>query len=59
MLCGTANDRRRRNKGTDPLAIVASPSATVIGKTLCYITLYMPLTIYILHYIPFGSISRI
>ncbi len=53
MLCGTSNDRRRRNKGTDPLAIVASPSATVIGKTLCYVTLYMPLTIYILHYIPF------
>ena len=52
MLAGTANDRRRRNNGIDPLAIVASPSATVIGKTLCYVTLYMPLTVYILHYIP-------
>lgn len=52
MLCGTANERRRRNGGIDPLAIVASPSATVIGKTLCYVTLYLPLTIYILHYIP-------
>jgi ABC-2 type transport system permease protein len=52
MLGGTSNDRRRRNGGTDPLAITASPSATIIGKTLCYVTLYLPLTIYILHYIP-------
>lgn len=52
MLAGTANERRRRNGGTDPLAITASPSATVIGKTLCYVTIYLPLTIYILHYIP-------
>ena len=52
MLGGTSNDRRRRNGGTDPLVITASPSATIIGKTLCYVTLYLPLTIYILHYIP-------
>lgn len=51
MLCGTANERRRRNGGIDPLAIAASPSATVVGKTLCYVTLYLPLTIYILHYV--------
>ncbi|MDE6528718.1 MAG: ABC transporter permease, partial [Muribaculaceae bacterium] len=53
MLCGNSNERRRRNGGTDPLAITASPSATVIGKTLCYLTIYMPLTIYILHFVPY------
>ena len=52
MLCGSSNERRRRNGGIDPLAIPASPSATVIGKTLCYVTLYLPLTIYILHFVP-------
>lgn len=53
MLCGTSAERRRRNGGVDPLEIAASPSAAVIGRTLCYVAIYMPLTIYILHYIPY------
>ncbi len=52
FLGGGANERRRANGGIDPLAVPASPSATVIGKTLCYVILYIPLSIYILHYIP-------
>ena len=52
FLGGGANERRRANGGIDPLAVPASPSATVIGKTLCYVILYLPLSIYILHYIP-------
>lgn len=52
FLGGGANERRRANGGVDPLAIPAPPSATVIGKTLCYVVLFLPLSIYILHYIP-------
>lgn len=52
MIGGTSRERRRRNGGVDPLEIQASPSATVIGKMLCYLVIYAPLTIYILHYIP-------
>lgn len=52
MIGGTSRERRRRNGGIDPLEIQASPSATVIGKMLCYLVIYAPLTIYILHYIP-------
>lgn len=52
FLAGGSNERRRANGGIDPLAIPASPSATVIGKALCYFALYIPLTIYILHYVP-------
>ncbi len=52
MLGGTANDRRRLNGGIDPRAVQASPSAAVIGKSLCYVMIYLPLTFYILHFIP-------
>lgn len=52
MLGGTSRDRRRLNGGVDPLAIKAPAVATVIGKALCYILIYTPLTLYILHYIP-------
>lgn len=52
MLAGASNERRRRNNGTDPLAIPAPPAISVIGKTLCYLTLYAPLTLYILHIVP-------
>jgi len=52
MLGGASNERRRRNGGIDPLAIAASPSATVIGKTLCYVALYLPIIIYVLHFVP-------
>lgn len=53
LLGGTASERRRRNHGTDPLAIPGAPaSATVVGKAMCYTVIYLPLSIYILHFIP-------
>ena len=52
MLAGTSKDRRRRNGGVDPLEYPASASATVVGKSLCYVALYLPLAVYALHYIP-------
>lgn len=52
MLEGTSNERRRRNGGIDPRQIPASPSAIVIGKSLCFTMIYLPLSIYVLHFIP-------
>ena len=52
MLGGTSKDRRRRNGGIDPLLVPASASATVVGRALCYVALYIPLAVYVLHYIP-------
>ena len=53
MLDGASNERRRRNRGYDPVAVRdASPSASCIGKALCYVAIYLPLTLFILHYIP-------
>lgn len=52
MLTGTSKDRRRRNGGVDPLLVDASASSTVVGRALCYTTLYLPLALYALHYVP-------
>lgn len=52
MLDGGSNERRRRNNGYDPMQVQASPSASCIGKALCYTAIYFPLTIFILHFIP-------
>ncbi len=52
MLGGGASERRRRNNGYDPLSIQAPTVITVIGKSLCYFTLYIPLIIYILAIVP-------
>lgn len=53
LLGGTASERRRKNHGVDPLAIPGAPaSATVFGKALCYTVIYLPVSIYILHFIP-------
>ncbi len=52
FLGGASNERRRLNRGLDPLAINASPFAEILGKAFCYVILYLPLSIYILHYIP-------
>ncbi len=51
MLCGTSKDRRRRNNGIDPLMLPVSASSTVIGRTLCYVTIYLPLCLYVLHFV--------
>lgn len=52
MIAGGSEERRRRNGGIDPLAIQADPFATVLGKTMCYLLLYVPCVLYILHIIP-------
>lgn len=52
MLAGGSAERRRRNGGIDPLAIPATPGATLLGKMLCYVVLYIPLVLYILHIVP-------
>lgn len=52
MIAGTAADRRRKNKGYDQLDYRAGTLATVLGKTLCYMMIYLPLSYYILELIP-------
>lgn len=52
MLCGTSRDRRRKNFGIDPFAIEASAMTTVLGKSLCYVIIYIPLSLYMLHFVP-------
>ncbi len=47
-----SRERRLRNRGFDPKEITASPSATVVGKSLCYSMAYVLLGIYVLHYVP-------
>lgn len=65
MIAATGADRRRRNHGYDPMWIRTSPSAIVLGKTLCYVAIYIPLVIYVLHFIPwifslphYGSLAQ-
>ena len=52
MLHGGSIERRRRNGGRDPMAIEASPGATVIGKMMCHQIIYVLPVIYVLHYVP-------
>lgn len=52
MLAGTAAERRRRNRGVDPLEVRSPVSASLVGKALCYLAVYIPMTIYVLHFIP-------
>ncbi len=52
MIAGTAVDRRRRNHGIDPYAYEGGPIAVVLGKTLCYMMIYLPISYYILEFIP-------
>lgn len=53
MIAGTSRDRRRRNGGCDPLEYKAGTLATVLGKSLCYMMIYLPLSYYILEIIPY------
>lgn len=53
MIAGTSRDRRRRNGGSDPLEYRAGTLATVLGKSLCYLMVYLPLSYYILEIIPY------
>ncbi len=52
MLGGTSRERRSRNRGIDPLQIQAPATATVWGKALAYTVFYIPLTIYVMRFIP-------
>lgn len=53
MLRGTSNERRRRNRGFDPLQVENAPaSATLLGKAFCYFVLYMPLVLYVVKCMP-------
>lgn len=52
MLAAGSSERRRRNGGIDPLAIPAGPATTVLGKMLCYLCIYIPVCIYVLHIVP-------
>lgn len=52
MLAGGSRERRRINGGIDPQEIEGPLSASILGRALAVFTIYMPLTVYILHYIP-------
>ena len=52
MLHGGSIERRRRNGGRDPMAVEASPGATIIGKMMCHQIIYTLPVIYVLHYVP-------
>ncbi|MDE5627130.1 MAG: ABC transporter permease, partial [Candidatus Amulumruptor sp.] len=52
MLAAGSSERRRRNGYFDPLAVSAPPSASVIGKALCYTLLYLPCVLYVTHLVP-------
>ena len=52
MLHGGSIERRRRNGGIDPMAVEASPGATIIGKMMCHQIIYVLPIIYVLHYVP-------
>ena len=52
MLHGGGIERRRHNGGHDPMAIEASPGATIIGKMMCHQIIYVIPVIYVLHYVP-------
>ena len=52
MLHGGSIERRRRNGGRDPMAIEASPGATIVGKMMCHQIIYVVPIIYVLHYVP-------
>ncbi|MDE6384183.1 MAG: ABC transporter permease [Paramuribaculum sp.] len=52
MLAAGGSERRRRNGGVDPLAVPAGSLTTVVGKVLCYVTLYLPVCVFVLFIVP-------
>lgn len=52
MLAAGSSERRRRNGGRDPMEVPASPLTTVLGKLMCYLTLYLPICLYVLFIVP-------
>lgn len=52
FIGGTSRERRRRY-GTDPLMLDdLGSTATVLGKALCYLIFYIPMTIYVVRFVP-------
>lgn len=52
MLGGGSRERRRANGGIDPLWVDGPITAQVLGQAIALFFIYMPLTIYILHFVP-------
>ncbi len=53
MLRGTGNERRRRNRGIDPKEVQGAPAtATLWGRALCYFVLYLPMTVFVIVWVP-------
>ncbi len=52
MLAAGVKERRRRFGGLDPTTVQAGPLTTIWGKTLCYVILYIPVSIYALDLVP-------
>lgn len=52
MLRGGSRERRLTHKGVDPLTVDCGAGATVIGKMLCHLMIYIVPTVYVLHYVP-------
>ncbi|MCM1347986.1 MAG: ABC transporter permease [Firmicutes bacterium] len=52
MLAAGVKERRRRFGGIDPETIPAGAMTTIWAKTLCYVTLYIPICVYVLNLVP-------
>ncbi|MBQ7691315.1 MAG: ABC transporter permease [Muribaculaceae bacterium] len=52
MLHGGSIERRRKNRGYDPMEERASVSATIIGKMMCHQVVYVLPVIYVLYFTP-------
>lgn len=52
MLAAGGKERRRVNGGIDPMAVEAPVSAQMFGKLMCYLCIYTPMVLYILHIVP-------
>lgn len=53
LIEGSSNERRRLNAGRDPKMIWwANPVQNVLGKASAYVMIYLPVTLYVLCFIP-------
>ncbi len=52
MLHGGSIERRRKHGGRDPIGVDATPGATVVGRMLCHLTVYIIPAIYVLKFVP-------
>lgn len=52
MLGGGSRERRRANGGVDPMQTGGPVTACLLGRTGAIFSIYMPVTVYMLHYVP-------